>query len=436
MKVNPIALSFFEKKIENLEYIDIYNLACINKIPESYNLDYKVNYPKNEKLAKLMLSFANASGGYIIIGIEELRVNNKNTGLPDKIIGIDKADHTTKITNITISHSQPKIVPSVKTVELGSNPDKVVVVIKIEESIEPIMYYSKNDSDSNKFFIRINDKKQPADYSILKKLFHKENYLERMKIFEEDILKEQMEFIFHKLGRFYKENTGAIFFGVNVLPFNKDFEIIDMSSGEFEAFLNKLNKTFYEIPIFIDYRLSSFIKKFKFMGYYYESKVVEVKDLEEDIKSKFEIYRNGNINGHVVYKFDTLDSESYRIERCLINNPDFIVNLFSQWLKVIQMIYDEIRFNGKFKFILRIGSLDKFVLNITDIYFHSTIDIIDIEKIIYTFDLLDVNKLSEILSDIFKEFLRYFCEDLNHVEEIYPYFEHQISECLKLVFPS
>jgi len=184
VKVNPIALSFFEKKIENLEYIDIYNLVCINKIPESYNLDYKVNYPKNEKLAKLMLSFANASGGYIIIGIEELRVNNKNTGLPDKIIGIDKADHTTKITNITISHSQPKIVPSVKTVELDSNPDKVVVVIKIEESIEPIMYYSKNDSDSNKFFIRINDKKQPADYSILKKLFYKENYLERMKIFK------------------------------------------------------------------------------------------------------------------------------------------------------------------------------------------------------------------------------------------------------------
>ncbi len=141
--MNPITLSFFEKKIENLEYVDINNLVCINKIPESYNLDYKVDYPKNEKLAKLMLSFANASGGYIIIGIEEVRVNNKNTGVPDKIFGVDKADHTTKITNIAISHSQPKIVPSVKTIELDSDPDKLVVIIKIEESMEPIMYSSK-----------------------------------------------------------------------------------------------------------------------------------------------------------------------------------------------------------------------------------------------------------------------------------------------------
>lgn len=434
--MNPIALSFFEKSIENLEFKDIYNLFCINKIPESYNLDYKSDYPKNEKLAKLMCSFANASGGYIIVGIEEVRVNNKNTGVPDKIIGVDKADHTTKITNIAISHSQPKIVPSVKTIEIVSDPDKVVVIIKIEESMEPIMYYSKNDSDSNKFFIRINDKKQPADYSILKKLFYKENYLKRMEIFQEEVSKEQIEFIFDKLGRFYKDDSAALFFGLSVLPFNKDFEIIDMSSGEFEDFLNGINRTFYEIPVFIDYRLSSFIKKFKFMGYYYESKVVEIKDLEEDIKNKFEIYRSGNINGHVVYNFDTLDSESYRIERCLINNPDFIVNLFSQWLKVIQLIYDEIRFNGKFKFILRIGSLDKFILNIADIHFHSTTDIIEFEKIIYTFDLHDVNKLNEILSDIFKEFLRYFCEDLNHVDQIFPYFESKISECLKNVFPA
>ncbi len=434
--MNPIALSFFEKSIENLEFKDIYNLFCINKIPESYNLDYKSDYPKNEKLAKLMCSFANASGGYIIVGIEEVRVNNKNTGVPDKIIGVDKADHTTKITNIAISHSQPKIVPSVKTIEIVSDPDKVVVIIKIEESMEPIMYYSKNDSDSNKFFIRINDKKQPADYSILKKLFYKENYLKRMEIFQEEVSKEQIEFIFDKLGKFYKDDSGALFFGLSVLPFNKDFEIIDMSSGEFEDFLNGINRTFYEIPVFIDYRLSSFIKKFKFMGYYYESKVVEIKDLEEDIKNKFEIYRSGNINGHVVYNFDILDSESYRIERCLINNPDFIVNLFSQWLKVIQLIYDEIRFNGKFKFILRIGSLDKFILNIADIHFHSTTDIIEFEKIIYTFDLHDVNKLNEILSDIFKEFLRYFCEDLNHVDQIFPYFESKISECLKNVFPA
>ena len=131
--MNPIALSFFEKKIENLEYSDIYNLVCNNKIPETYNLDYKSEYPNNKKLAKLMCSFANASGGYIIVGIEELRVNNKNTVEPDKILGIEKADHTTTVTNIAMSHSQPKIVPYVKIIEIDTEPDKDVVIIKLYE---------------------------------------------------------------------------------------------------------------------------------------------------------------------------------------------------------------------------------------------------------------------------------------------------------------
>ena len=33
-------------------------------------------------------------------------------------LGIDKADHTTKVTNIAISHSQPRIIPYVKTIEI------------------------------------------------------------------------------------------------------------------------------------------------------------------------------------------------------------------------------------------------------------------------------------------------------------------------------
>lgn len=49
--------------------------------------------------------------------------------------------------------------------------NKAVVVIKIKESLEPIM-----DTPSNRFYIRINDQSLPADYGIVKTLFNKEIY--------------------------------------------------------------------------------------------------------------------------------------------------------------------------------------------------------------------------------------------------------------------
>jgi predicted HTH transcriptional regulator len=159
--------SFFTKDFEDVQYSDIQALV-INEVRESYIVDYKEDYPK--QLAKVLISFANASGGFAILGIKEVRENGKNTGIPKEILGISREDHKIKITNIVVSHSQPVIIPKVKVFQIPGI-DKDLVLIKIDESFEPIM-----ETNKRIFPIRINDQSLPADYSIVKKLFNKETY--------------------------------------------------------------------------------------------------------------------------------------------------------------------------------------------------------------------------------------------------------------------
>ena len=62
----------FSKEIENLD-INYIRQLIENEIPESSYLDYKEQMIGNDKLAKLMIAFANSSGGLIYIGIKEKR---------------------------------------------------------------------------------------------------------------------------------------------------------------------------------------------------------------------------------------------------------------------------------------------------------------------------------------------------------------------------
>ncbi len=160
-------VSFFIKKFEELDYSDIESLVS-EGVPESHSLDYKEDYPR--KLSKVLTSFANATGGYIVLGIKEEKINGKNTGRPKEILGIKREDHETRITNILISNSQPIIIPKVLAIKVPSS-EKDVVIIKIKESYEPIM-----ETYTYRFYIRINDQSLPADYSIVKKLFNNEIY--------------------------------------------------------------------------------------------------------------------------------------------------------------------------------------------------------------------------------------------------------------------
>ena len=436
--MNLITLSFFEKNIENLEYKDITNLVCINRIPETYNLDYKFEYPKNEKLAKLMCSFANASGGYIIVGIEELSVKNQNTGEPDKINGVEKADHTTKVTNIAISHSQPKIIPYIKTIEMDTNPEKVVVIIKIDESLEPIMYYSKNDSDSNKYFIRINDKNEPMDQPTLKKLFLAKPYIETMQKLKEDYQTYQNH-LFDIYGS--ELDQARILLGVQILPFNKNFKIFDFNKIQFEEFLNLLHNSFsIDSPGGKVHNFKKYLRDFLYLGDQYISRY-QFPQVSYQQKSELSISNIGIIRHSISFltkngntfledpKYEYNSDEENDIKWATHLYFGTLPYLFINWLKLANLVLG-VSFKGKLNISIRILAYSGLTIPIESYLYLSSTDDITIERSFNTSDLEDNKKVINIVLDILREVLRYLSFNIERAENEVLKFKDDINKYL------
>ena len=162
-------LSFFTKPIDKITFTDIQDLVN-QKIPESSVLDYKAKMIGSDTIGKLMAAFANGSGGTIMLGVNEEKEDNKNTGKPDQIIGVKKYDYVNQITSIALSQTQPAITPRINnTITLPTNPSKYVVIIKIEPSLKPIMW-------NNTWPVRVNDQTVLADNALMQKIFNKEKY--------------------------------------------------------------------------------------------------------------------------------------------------------------------------------------------------------------------------------------------------------------------
>lgn len=150
---------FFNKNFNEISMIDVRKLVKL-KIKESDQLDYKLNYPKrNEKLAQLMISLANTEGGYTIIGVDEEKVNNENTGIPNELKGVNRIDHGTKLTNIALDNSEPKIVPNIIAFPLENEENKDIVIVQIKKSNEPIMF-----TGNKAYYRRVNDQTRPANH--------------------------------------------------------------------------------------------------------------------------------------------------------------------------------------------------------------------------------------------------------------------------------
>jgi hypothetical protein len=150
---------YFNKNFNEISIKDVKRLVKL-KVKESNRLDYKEDYPKrNEKLAQLMISLANTEGGYIIIGIDEERVENNNTGIPNELKGVNRIDHETKLTNIALDNSEPKIVPNIISMPLENENNKDIIIVQIKKSIEPIMFMG-----NKAYYRRVNDQTRPANH--------------------------------------------------------------------------------------------------------------------------------------------------------------------------------------------------------------------------------------------------------------------------------
>ncbi len=180
-------ISIFKKNIHDIELNDINDLI-LQKVRESTILEYKeadfLNHNRADlqkqywKLIKRICGFANNNGGILILGISE-----DSNSCASNITPLHQ-DHTVlinKLRGLTISHTIPSV--SIKIQEISTNPSipaDYILIIKILEAPEPVMYINSSDGDSHKYFFRYNEDTIPADHATIRLLFSKKNVEEKL----------------------------------------------------------------------------------------------------------------------------------------------------------------------------------------------------------------------------------------------------------------
>lgn len=172
-------MRLLRKPLQNITSDDILYLTD-NQIQESIDLDYKKELPSNslddkkEFLADIS-SFANAFGGIIVYGIEELRdEKNQNTGLPGEIVGLGTINMDREALRLG-SMIRDGLDPHLNNVEFKdiNVNDKLVLLIGIPRSLfAPHMISFRG---SGKFFSRHNSEKFKMDAREIKQSFLQTN---------------------------------------------------------------------------------------------------------------------------------------------------------------------------------------------------------------------------------------------------------------------
>lgn len=160
----------FTRDISELEYKDIEDLVSHRKQQEGQHLDYKANLNTNldkakDDLAKDLSAFANASGGYLILGVDnELNIIGISPIVQNKPIAEWINQIISTNTEPAIAYRDPKVI---------SIPDseKVIVVIQVLESVRKPHFSTPHHT----YFIRINDSCKKANHYQIRDMFELTN---------------------------------------------------------------------------------------------------------------------------------------------------------------------------------------------------------------------------------------------------------------------
>ena len=129
-----------KKPWEQITNADIESLVA-DAVPEGHTLDYKQELPDESPKAKLdfltdVVAFANASGGDLIYGVREKRVEGKPTAVPEgfqklRVIGtLDEAIRRLK--SLIRAGVEPKLSVQIRTLE--GLPEGPVVIVRVPQS--------------------------------------------------------------------------------------------------------------------------------------------------------------------------------------------------------------------------------------------------------------------------------------------------------------
>jgi hypothetical protein len=123
-------MSLWIKPLTTIAYGDIESF-CNLGLPEGVNIDYKADVPSN--LPKVVSSFANTTGGLLLIGVE-----TDNQNVPNQICGfIPTRGFSEQIIQICRDNIYPSILPEISPlIELPSDRTKSVAVLRVHQSHE------------------------------------------------------------------------------------------------------------------------------------------------------------------------------------------------------------------------------------------------------------------------------------------------------------
>lgn len=178
-------IDLFNADLDNITFPDIELFTGIHlkgssrpeneRPPEGIRLDYKTDMP--DDLGKTVTAFANTYGGIIILGVDESEYSpdgkKQKQNIPKAIPGIKKGgDIKSRITNMIVTTVYPRPYFSIsRPVEIPDQPDRAVVVIRVEESwTTPHMSIKAN---KNEIMIRVNDNNFPASLHEIESLFER-----------------------------------------------------------------------------------------------------------------------------------------------------------------------------------------------------------------------------------------------------------------------
>lgn len=159
----------FNKIFENLTINDI--LEIVDKeIPEGREVDYKGKLElgsdsKNKEFLFDVTSFANASGGFLIIGVRERK------GIPVSVVGYDLENVDAELQRIE-SLIQNGVSPRITGIKIKAIPyesDRFVIILKIPNSWNSPHQVTLKGTD--KFYSRNNSGKYKLDVFELRQAF-------------------------------------------------------------------------------------------------------------------------------------------------------------------------------------------------------------------------------------------------------------------------
>jgi hypothetical protein len=184
------------KAWSNILKEDIENLV-LQAIPEGHTLDYKEELPNESSKSKFdflvdVSALANASGGDLVFGIKEKRIEGKPTAIPEDFVDlkIKSSDEVKRrLENLIRSGIEPTL--SVMINHFDGLPKGPVIVVRVPPSWNAphmVTLYTK-DLLRPQFHRRHNGGNHPMDISEIRAAFAlSENRIERIRRFRDERL--------------------------------------------------------------------------------------------------------------------------------------------------------------------------------------------------------------------------------------------------------